>query len=70
MISQEEIYRIWRKCEHIAHSGLKEWRFDDTGHPMRYCDYLKTDKDGGWFIEEDENHHLRAFSYQNLRSLL
>lgn len=67
---KQEINLLWRKCEHIAHSGSKEWRFDENGFPVCYCDYLCEDKDGGWFIKEDEHHSLHICSYSTIRTLL
>lgn len=69
-ITQRNIEILWRRCEHIAHSGQNEWRFDENGVPIRYQDYLKQDKKGGWFIKEDEQQVYHIYSYACLRTLL
>ena len=68
--TKEQIYLCWRKCEHIAQSGFKEWRFDENGFPVRFCYYLRQDKQGGWFIRQDDNLSLHVCSYDSVRTLL
>lgn len=69
-LTKQEINLLWRKCEHIAHSGVREWRFDENGFPIRLCDYLRENEKGGWFIREDENHSFHICSYSMVRTLL
>lgn len=69
-MNKEKIYACWRKCEHIAQSGIKEWRFDENGFPVQFCYYKKPERQGGWFVKEDEQHKLHICSYDALRTLL
>lgn len=69
-LTNDKIYLCWRNCEHIAQSGLKEWRFDENGFPVRFCYYKNPNKQGGWFIKEDAQHNLHICSYDALRTLL
>lgn len=70
ILTDKTIELLWRKCEHIALSGEKEWRFDENGFPVRRCDYLCEDEKGGWFIREDGNHNFHICSYSMVRTLL
>ncbi len=67
---EEQIYLCWRKCEHIAQSGFKEWRLDENGFPVCFGYYHRQDKQGGWFIKQDADRNLHVCSYDSVRTLL
>lgn len=69
-LTQDKIDLCWRRCEHIAQSGLKEWRFDENGFPVQFCYYEKPNHPGGWFVKEDEQQQLHICSYDAIRTLL
>lgn len=66
----EKIHLYWRHCEYIAQSGYQEWRFDENGFPVKFCYYNQIDKQGGWFVKEDEEHNIHICSYDTVRTIL
>lgn len=69
-LTHDKIYLCWRKCEHISQSGSNEWRFDENGLPVRLGYYNQIDKQGGWFVKEDEQHNLHICSFDTIRTIL
>ena len=54
--------------------GLVEGDFgyvlDENGFPIKFCYYNQIDKQGGWFVKEDEEHNIHICSYDTVRTIL